>query len=395
MIGCATFYPSGDTNIHSDVMKTFNLRADQQAGGFSGLIYQGRDESTGALLFVTHTDRGPNDNGKAVFPGSGGKPGPVQIFFDPKFQPSLVFLKLDFVKGELTVSKKIGLRTIDGKAVTGLPNRPEPPSADSTGDEIPTDADLKIIKSNPMGLDLEAIVHAQDGSYWMGDEYRPSLCRFSKEGVLLDRLIPEGAGKVMGREILPAIFKKRTQNRGFEGVARVGNKIYGFLQSPLISKHRTKLVRIVEYDTKADRATGVFLYNLDSEVGDRKLGDVTALPNGKFLVLEQTGEKGARTDKKIYRIDLSQATNLLSRPGLVNEDLEALNETELSVRGVKPGTKGLIFDLAAAGYRFTEKAEGLTFIDNRTLAVVNDNDFGINGEKSTIAILNLTQDLFP
>jgi hypothetical protein len=63
-------------------------------GGFSGLFYEGMDDS-GRLLFVTHTDRGPN-------------PEPVDVDDDgvnerpfalPDFQPVIVRLAVDPAAG--------------------------------------------------------------------------------------------------------------------------------------------------------------------------------------------------------------------------------------------------------------------------------------------------------
>jgi 2',3'-cyclic-nucleotide 2'-phosphodiesterase/3'-nucleotidase/5'-nucleotidase len=46
-------------------------------------------------------------------------------------------------------------------------------------------------------------------------------------------------------------------------------------------------------------------------------------------------------------------------------------------RGIKPIEKRLYVDLVAAGYHNVQKVEGLAWIDEDTIAVVNDNDFGV------------------
>lgn len=50
---------------------------------------------------------------------------------------------------------------------------------------------------------------------------------------------------------------------------------------------------------------------------------------------------------------------------------------EMVVNGIKPIEKILHVDLNAVGYNKVQKVEGLTLIDPRTLAVINDNDFGV------------------
>ncbi len=58
--------------------------------GFSGLFFEGMDES-GRLIFVTHTDRGPNPEPQDV-DGDGVNERPFAL---PEFQPVIVRLALD------------------------------------------------------------------------------------------------------------------------------------------------------------------------------------------------------------------------------------------------------------------------------------------------------------
>jgi hypothetical protein len=48
----------------------------------------------------------------------------------------------------------------------------------------------------------------------------------------------------------------------------------------------------------------------------------------------------------------------------------------LAKRGITLAGKTRVTDLRALGWQ-QEKAEGLALIDNKTLAVANDNDFGV------------------
>jgi hypothetical protein len=64
------------------------------------------------------------------------------------------------------------------KPITGFPNIPGV-------DEKPIDEAGNVLPYDPFGADLEGIVTAADGSFWMVDEYRPSIYHFSKEGMLL------------------------------------------------------------------------------------------------------------------------------------------------------------------------------------------------------------------
>ncbi len=64
------------------------------------------------------------------------------------------------------------------------------------------------------------------------------------------------------------------------------------------------------------------------------------------------------------------------------------SRSDLAANGslLKPQT---VVSLAKVGYDFAEKVEGLAIVSDEWLAVVNDNDFGVNGD------LDLSQSQIP
>jgi hypothetical protein len=69
---------------------------------------------------------------------------------------------------------------------------------------------------------------------------------------------------------------------------------------------------------------------------------------------------------------------LAARPWeLTGKTVDQLTVAELVANGIRPVEKQLFVDLNVAGYNQTEKVEGLAVIDPYTIAVVNDNDFGV------------------
>jgi hypothetical protein len=100
----------------------------------------------------------------------------------------------------------------------------------------------------------------------------------------------------------------------------------------------------------------------------------------EFYVIEQNGDTGPNSTHLIYKVDLSKATNLVKSP--LERDPETYNSKDLLAK-VIPVTKTLAVNLVTAGYSDFEKIEGLTIIDNTTLAVINDNDFGVDNDKIT------------
>src|SRR5204862_5877696 len=101
--------------------------------------------------------------------------------------------------------------------VTGLPiSDRSQPVYDSSG--------KNTWGTDPYGVDPEGLaLDPRDGSFWVCEEYGPSLLHVAEDGTILTRLIPKGSSlKVPGvnvQAILPAELIKRTDNRGFAGIA--------------------------------------------------------------------------------------------------------------------------------------------------------------------------------
>jgi hypothetical protein len=349
---------------------------DIQLGGFSGLFFEGVDSATGNYKFITHPDRGPNAE-----PVDDATLGTVRPFPLPDFQSQWVRFTLNPATGELAVTETVGLTDADGLALTGLPNL-------AGKDEVPVDAFGNVLPLDPLGADLEGIVQAPDGTSWMVDEYRPAIYHFDSTGKLIRRYVPAGfETSVQDLGAIPAIIGKRRANRGFEGVAYQGGKVYAFVQSPLENPDKTTRasdwMRIIEFDPATETTTGMFLYPRDTNVGtgSDKIGDAvaSAVP-GEFFVLERDDIIGAAAVKNIHRIQINAGTDLMEIDETVLPmTIEQMTPAELAILGIKPVSKQLIVNLAAAGYDRVDKPEGLALINQNTLAVINDNDFGLAG----------------
>ena len=366
-------------------------------GGFSGLFFEGKTPA-GTLKFITHTDRGPNGEPTDLISYIPGNERPFPM---PKFQPELVRFELNPATGAFAISERIGLTQPDGVKMTGLPNLQAGAQGTAYTDEIPIDLFGNQLANRPLGIDPEGIVVAPDGTFWMVEEYRPAILHFDATGKQLARYIPEGTAAsvgapvgTFGTESLPAVFAQRRANRGFEGIALEGSKLYAFIQSALdnpdtagdTTSRASRNLRIVEFDTTSLTVTAEYLYNLRDISGagsarTDKIGDATALGNGRFLVIERDDRLGTDANKLIQEIDLKGATDIHNPANLVNipagKTLEQLSEAELAAAGIKPVFKRLVTNLAALGYTGVSKPEGLAVVDGETLAVINDNDFGI------------------
>ena len=312
----------------------------------------------GSLEFFMITDRGPN---QAI-----EKENKV-IFFCPSFSPKIVRMIVT-PDGEARVKDYVSISN-KNKAVTGIDTM-----ADASIKMV-TDQ-MKPIKPGVFGLDTESIAVLKDGNFIVGDEYYPSLNIISKDGKLLKTIVPGSS--------LPRLIKYNF-NRGFEAVTVAPNgKVYAFLEGPLNIKGETidtaQFIRLFEIDlTSGLVKTYAYKFDRDEYNSGRKakIGDMSALNNNQFLIVEQgKGKAGLRNI--IYKIDIKDATDIsnLKLPGGKELEYGALKD----LKAIKFIKKSLVLNPRKYGWK-NEKLEGLSVIDANTIAIVNDNDFGIIGHK--------------
>jgi 2',3'-cyclic-nucleotide 2'-phosphodiesterase (5'-nucleotidase family) len=395
-------------DLSEEVLGTTPAGQEIFLGGMSGLYYQGTTEE-GLLEFVATTDRGPNGEPTDV-DGDGDNERP---FILPDYQPRLVRFTLDRESGEITISEQVELFRADGETpITGLPNLQAGEPGTAYTDEVPVDLEGNTLENDPFGADLESIVVAADGSYWLSDEYRPSIYHFAADGTLIDRFVPEGtaaaAGEeegTFGTETLPAVYAQRRENRGFEGMAYDAerNQLFAFIQSPLDNPDisnaeaeeqelesdqnslNSQVLRILRVDPETGEPTGEYVYLLEGSTEVDKIGDAVHIEGNKFYVIERDSGTESNSKKFIFEIDLTGATNILgtelSNATDTDNALEGMSADRLAEMGIQTVTKTKVLNLPSIGYQAGDKPEGLALVDDGSLAVINDNDFGILDEE--------------
>ncbi|MDZ4819798.1 MAG: esterase-like activity of phytase family protein [Planctomycetota bacterium] len=344
-------------------------------GGLSDLWRSSRDP---AGEYWVITDRGPN--AKVTVDGKKRRTFPV-----PEFTPLLLQVRAN--DGKLELLKTIPLLCTDRSPVTGVSNQP-------ASDGVAYDFSArKNIPPNPNGLDTEGLVRAPNGDFWAAEEYRPSLIKISPQGVVQRRYVPagvslEGTGYPVSA-VLPEVYTRRQDNLGFEGLAisSDGRTLYAPMQSALSAEDvpedtPSRNVRILAFDIESEKPVAEYLYQFDEaplvvakegeepEPAELKIGAAVALPNSKLLVLERIDSTA-----KIYLVDLAQGTNLLNSDwhAATSPSLESI--TDFQTAKVVPQPKTLVVDLATIP-DMPDKLEGMALVDQDTIAVVNDNDFG-------------------
>ncbi|MEU6370771.1 esterase-like activity of phytase family protein [Streptomyces sp. NPDC046931] len=385
---------TGTASAHSDqpeVTHTATL-GEIPLGAFSNALLPGTvDDDRGIELggigsdiypagrkgeFWTVTDRGPN--GQIKVDGKKRRTFPV-----PGFDPAIV--KIRVCGDSLKVLAAIPLTTSSGKPVTGLSNQ-------QGRDEAPyTYNAQKALAYNPNGLDTEGIVRAEDGSFWLIDEYGPSLIHVSARGKVLTRYVPKGLN-LSGTdypvvEALPSVLLHRKVNRGFEGLAQLpdGDLVMA-LQSPLSLPDgdvgdASRTTRLLRFSPRKRAVTAEYAYRFDpvnvvdpseDDTSELKISSVVAVGGDKLLVEERT-DKAAR----IQLVRLTRSADILG--GRYDDDttspsLEQLDDPAAS--GVPVLDKRLVVDLGKVE-GVPGKIEGIARVDHHTLALVNDNDFGM------------------
>ena len=380
--------------------------------GFSGLYPV---VGTNGKEFWTVSDRGVNvdaaNANKTATPNGTVtcKPTYDKIYGFPTYAPKIHRIRLN--GDSVQILNSISLKRPDGTTATGLLN---PTGFGSTAAElISTDTvkncvnfSTKTFPKDIWGIDSEGIAVDKEGNFWVCEEGGPTIWKLNSFGKVVKRYTPYAnlVGAQTQDVAIDTVFKYRKNNRGFEGITITPNgKVYAIIQSPVLYPttsigEATQIHRIIEIDPVTNQ-TRMFAYLNDGIIGasgsnqirlkDWKIGDMAAINDSTFLVME-AALRGTSDFKRIYKININQATAVTS--GLYNgKTLEALvDATGLTANSIKPVNKTLFMDLLANGWPSAlEKAEGLAILNDSTIAIGNDNDYGqttLNAAEDGIAV---------
>ncbi|MEU6218163.1 esterase-like activity of phytase family protein [Streptomyces sp. NPDC047022] len=363
--------------------------------------------------FYGITDRGPN-----VDTPDGHKALPL-----PDFTPTIAKIRLVGTKAE--VLRTIPLRAADGTAYNGHVN-----TQANTGESL-IDLAGNALPASPYGYDPEGLVALPDGTFWVSDEYGPFITHFSRDGRAIERLSPFDRS-------LPAELANRVPNKGMEGLSITpdGSTLVGMMQSALqqpdlpsgVKTKNVTALRIVTYNLRT-HATHEYVYLLDDpKANSGAVSEITALSDTTFLVDERDGGMEPGAHKKLFKIDISGATDVgpsAMVPGAVYDGTKggllvgpnrqtidayvgqgdtATAQAALKAVGVTPVAKSPYLDLGAlvthldpaGGFFGHDKIEGVATTDGgRTVVISNDSDFGVDGVSNAAAPYTLHSKVLP
>lgn len=391
----------------------------------SGAYHRAGDDNN---VFYTITDRGPNikcSDSKAVFGIEDFcMPGGDKIFPQPDFTPTIYKIKLTKAENGTygyEILEELPLKNTLGENISGITN-----NLTVTDSETSIGTDGELIDYDNAGLDTEAIVRLQDGTFWLTDEYGPSLIHVDVDGTILKRVVPETVASDLDNAgypvagLLPDALKHRKLNRGIESIALSEDEksLYFIMQSPLAfpdanaykASSHVRLFKLALTDGDITSVEGEYVYNMDrassyaglngtgdqgKKQSDVKISEMVAVGNDELVVLERISGV-----TKFYRVNLTTGDNILGNDiatGTVanNESTEekTLEQVyDLASHNAKAVSKELVFNTLTdmpAGMTAPTKIEGIAVLDDEHVLLINDNDFGIFGDATQALVLNI------
>jgi hypothetical protein len=176
-------------------------------------------------------------------------------------------------------------------------------------------------------FDIESVRIDRGGHFWFGEEFGPFLVETDERGRVLRREVhlpnvvlagsTNTGAEVMSPQnpFLGSLTPNLNGSNGFEGMALSpsGRFLFPLLEGTVtgddaINGTARKNLRISKFDTKTQRYTGdTWIYQLEAD--GTNIGDMTAINDHQFLVIERNGVTATSTSgtpfKKIFIADLN------------------------------------------------------------------------------------------
>jgi glycerophosphoryl diester phosphodiesterase len=241
-------------------------------------------------------------------------------------------------------------------------------------------------------FDIESLVRAADGTFWVGEEFGPFLLHFDADGTLLEPPYEFPGGKSPANPYLAPGEKPNVgSSRGFEAMASSGRYLYPVVEGALADDADPRRRWIYQFDTRRGEYTGKrWAYQTDQVAN--VIGDAFATGRDSMLLIERDDFEGDQAvTKRVYEIDLSRT----DRDGFVRKELVVDALRIANPRGIDAGEGyglGETFSLPVQSF------ETVLFVDRDTLLIGNDNNYPGNDARVTgtpddteMALVDLTR----
>eukprot|EP01026_Neomeris_dumetosa_P082885 TRINITY_DN9542_c0_g1_i3.p2 TRINITY_DN9542_c0_g1~~TRINITY_DN9542_c0_g1_i3.p2 ORF type:complete len:359 (+),score=75.54 TRINITY_DN9542_c0_g1_i3:739-1815(+) len=332
----------------------------------------------------------------------------------PKFSPYISKVTFDVETMDVVVEKTCYFKGTEGTPVSGI--------SSTSADSMPFSKDCKSeLEYDPSGLDSEDVFPiAGTGLCLAVDEYSPSIfvvnCDFDDDeacGTIVMRYTPQGVtldgATYPVKDTLPKIYTERRNGRGFESIAvsPEGSTAFVFVQSPMGSNEvdspyrNSFVIRVLELDISDPldiQVVGEYLYPADAPETwtveeniptDVKLSAALWLgdeDSDDILVLER-----AKGQVKLYVANFGNATNVFDMEESSSLYWEDMSNKWMLNRFYFTITKTLLLDSAqVTGWdldTISDKQGGVGIVNDCTVVMGADNEFGLSGSGPSSAII--------
>jgi hypothetical protein len=225
-------------------------------------------------------------------------------------------------------------------------------------------------------FDLESVRITKDGDLWFGEEFGPFVLHTDASGKVLEAPFSLPGVTSPQNPFLPNPDAWTIRaSRGFEGMAISidGKTLYPTLEGALRNDADPRRRIMNEFDIKTRSYTGrKWQYHVDAGFPEALIGDLTALDEHRFVLIERDDFQGAEArQKKIYLIDLRRvdAAGFLEKR-LVLDLLNIADPNGISLPA-RPGEFGV-------GNPFSfplQSVESLEVLNGERLLIANDNNY--------------------
>ncbi|WP_448810158.1 esterase-like activity of phytase family protein [Agromyces bauzanensis] len=229
-------------------------------------------------------------------------------------------------------------------------------------------------------FDIESVVRAKDGTFWVGEEFGPFLLHFDAQGTLLEapHSLPDGAKSPQNPYLAAGEAPRVRASRGFEALAAStsGRYLYPILEGAYLDDPDLRRREILEFDTKTGTYTDrTWSYQTDQDAN--VVGDAFTVRADRLLLVERDDFEGDQSvTKRVYEIDLSRT----DRDGYVEKTLvlDALRIANPDLIGAGDGYgTGGVFSLPVQSF------ETVVRLRDGRLLIANDNNYPGNDARIT------------
>jgi glycerophosphoryl diester phosphodiesterase len=157
-------------------------------------------------------------------------------------------------------------------------------------------------------FDIESVVRAKDGTFWVGEEFGPFVLHFDADGTLLEDPIPLPGGLKSPQS--PHLAAGETPgvraSSGFEAMSASpdGRYLYPVVENALVAENDARRRVIFELDTRTGEYTDR-TWSYQTDLPGDLVGDSFTVGKDRFWFVERDNWDGeASVIKRVYEVDL-------------------------------------------------------------------------------------------